>query len=63
MIDHCTLLVARALRTLADKRTLGQGMTEYGLILVFVAIIVIVAISVFATQTNALVGRSAASLN
>jgi len=41
----------------------GQGLIEYGLILALIAIVVIVAISAFATQTNALIGRSASSLS
>jgi Flp pilus assembly pilin Flp len=41
----------------------GQGIAEYGLILVLVAVVVIVAIGVFGGQTNSLIGRTVGSLS
>jgi hypothetical protein len=47
---------------LVPSRTLGQGLTEYGLILALVVIVCIVAIAAFGSGTSRLLNKTAASL-
>ena len=63
MLDQYRWILESVLQRLAIKRMGGQGLTEYGLILVFVAVIVIVALGFFGSHTNALIGRTSASLS
>jgi Flp pilus assembly pilin Flp len=63
MVEQLARLFTHTL--LPDKRSRqpGQGMTEYGLVLVLVAVVVIVAIGVFGNQTTNLINRTVASLS
>ena len=63
MLDQYRWILGNVLERLAARRVIGQGLTEYGLILVFVAVIVIVALGFFGSHTNALLGRASASLS
>ncbi|MFN2582993.1 MAG: hypothetical protein ABR498_09670 [Candidatus Dormibacteria bacterium] len=50
--QHLTSAVARTLRRDVRAFERGQGLVEYGLILILVAIVVIVILSVVGAQTN-----------
>jgi pilus assembly protein Flp/PilA len=61
VIARCAALVAALRARARDER--GQGMVEYGLILVLIAIIVIVILSVVGQQTNNLFSNVGNGLN
>jgi pilus assembly protein Flp/PilA len=50
MLDHLKNLCGKSVQTLKDER--GQGLVEYALILVLIAVVVIVAVRGIGCQAN-----------
>ena len=59
-IKEDNYMKAKLLGLLKDEE--GQGMTEYGLILALIAVVVIVALTTMGDQINAIFGKASGEL-